>query len=118
MSDIERKHGDDTSRIESRDVDADIEKAVSNFESGDNTNAEGTAHQDAAGSKPTRAHFFSPLDRGYADAVNEDAKAVVYTEEEDYKVKRKIDNSVLPLVICSYICGSQVIMRIDERQKY
>ncbi|KAJ8080763.1 hypothetical protein PM082_017597 [Marasmius tenuissimus] len=103
MSDTERKHGDDTSRIESRDVDADIEKAASNFESGHNTNPEGTAHQDAAGSKPARAHFFSPLDRAYADAVNEDAKAVVYTEEEDYKVKRKIDNSVLPLVICSYI---------------
>ncbi|KAF8892997.1 MFS general substrate transporter [Infundibulicybe gibba] len=66
-------------------------------------NTQGTAHQEKLGPKPKRKHFFSSLDPAYADAVNRDAAAVEYTEEEERAVKRKIDNTVLPLVICSYV---------------
>ncbi|KAJ8515138.1 hypothetical protein ONZ45_g7404 [Pleurotus djamor] len=39
----------------------------------------------------------------FADAVHRDALAVKFTELDEKAVKRKIDNRVLPLVICSYI---------------
>ncbi|KAK7056694.1 hypothetical protein VNI00_002411 [Paramarasmius palmivorus] len=80
----------------------DLEK-VGNAPADKGFNTEGTAHQNELGPKPKRRHFFSPLDETYAAAVHEDAKTVEYTPEEDYKVKRKIDNVVLPLVICSYV---------------
>ncbi|KAL0581029.1 hypothetical protein V5O48_001023 [Marasmius crinis-equi] len=96
MSDTERK--EDTRQSEN----VDIEK-TSHASADKPPNTEGTQFQDALGPKAKRRHFFSPLDRTYADAVDEDAKTVEYTPEEDYKVKRKIDNTVLPLVICSYI---------------
>ncbi|KAJ7120937.1 major facilitator superfamily domain-containing protein [Mycena epipterygia] len=51
-------------------------------------------HQSQLGPKPIRKHFFSPLDSGYADAVNRDA-------EIGRAVKHKIDLVVLPLIICS-----------------
>ncbi|KAK0221036.1 MFS general substrate transporter [Armillaria nabsnona] len=68
-------------------------------------NKEGTAHQNALGPVPKRSlkQFLSRLDAAYAAAVNADAETVEFTPEEDYKVKRKIDNRVLPLVICSYV---------------
>ena len=44
---------------------------------------EGTTHQSAIGPKPTRKHFFSPLDSTYADAVHKDAETVQFTPEED-----------------------------------
>ncbi|KAG7451677.1 MFS general substrate transporter [Guyanagaster necrorhizus] len=71
----------------------------------ENPNKEGTAHQNALGPVPKRRlkQFLSPLDSAYAAAVNADAETVEFTPEEDYKVKRKIDNRVLPLVICSYV---------------
>ncbi|KAI3607385.1 mfs transporter [Moniliophthora roreri] len=78
----------------------DMEK-VGNSAAGKTFNTEGTAHQNELGPKPIRRHFFSPLDGTYAAAVHEDAKTMEYTPEEDYRVKRKIDNVVLPLVICS-----------------
>jgi hypothetical protein len=78
---------------------------------------EGTLHQLALGDQAKRKHFFSPLDPVYAEAVHKDAETVVYTPEEEVcdhgsanlrpliecsqkKVRRKIDNIVLPLVIC------------------
>ncbi|KAJ6550729.1 MFS general substrate transporter [Mycena sp. CBHHK59/15] len=66
-------------------------------------NAAGEYHQAQLGARPTRAHFFSPLDPGYADAVNRDAEGVEYTEAEEHAVRHKIDVVVLPLIVCSYI---------------
>ncbi|KAJ7701814.1 hypothetical protein B0H17DRAFT_1128044 [Mycena rosella] len=63
-------------------------------------NTTGEYHQSQLGPKPTRKHFFSALDSGYADAVNLDAEAVEYTEAEERAVRRKIDLVVLPLIIC------------------
>lgn len=48
---------------------------------GDNT--EGTFHQAQLSFKPTRKHFFSPLDPSYADAVHRDAATVQFTPEEE-----------------------------------
>ncbi|KAF5348886.1 hypothetical protein D9756_009799 [Leucocoprinus leucothites] len=67
---------------------------------------DGTLHQNAIGSKVKRKHFFSPLDPAWAEAVHKDAETVQYTPEEEWRVKRKIDNGVLPLVIVSY-CFNQ-----------
>ncbi|KAJ3979320.1 MFS general substrate transporter [Lentinula detonsa] len=63
----------------------------------------GVSHQNELGARAKRRLFFSPLDSNYAKAVNLDAEHVVYTPEEDTKTKRKIDNRVLPLIICSFI---------------
>ncbi|KAF9474852.1 MFS general substrate transporter [Pholiota conissans] len=71
--------------------------------SSEHTNKDGDAHQAALGPKAKRKHFFSPLDPAYADAVHLDAEAVEYTAEQERAVRRKIDNTVLPLVICSYV---------------
>lgn len=84
------------------DTSGDVEK-IADAPADRGSNTEGTQHQSELGPKPRRKHFFSPLDQDYAAAVQEDAKTVEYTPEEDYKVKRKIDNTVLPLVICSYV---------------
>ncbi|KAJ3907684.1 MFS general substrate transporter [Lentinula edodes] len=84
------------------ELDVDVEKRLSSSLPSD-AEMEGTARQNELGPKLKRAHFFSPLDPAVAEAVNKDAETVEYTPEEDYKVKRKIDNVVLPLVICSYI---------------
>ncbi|TFK75711.1 MFS general substrate transporter [Pluteus cervinus] len=65
--------------------------------------AQGTAHQDNLGGKPVRKSFFSPLDSAYSEAVHLDAETVEFTEEEERAVRRKIDHTVLPLVICSYV---------------
>ncbi|KAF8902600.1 MFS general substrate transporter [Gymnopilus junonius] len=69
----------------------------------EHTNKDGTFHQSELGPKPKRKYFFSPLDPAYADAVHRDAESVEYTAEEERAVRRKIDNTVLPLVICSYV---------------
>ncbi|KAF7342036.1 MFS general substrate transporter [Mycena venus] len=66
-------------------------------------NKEGEYHQSQLGPKPSRKHFFSPLDPAYADAVNRDAETVQFTEAEERAVKHKIDVVVLPLIVCSYI---------------
>ncbi|KAL0581030.1 hypothetical protein V5O48_001024 [Marasmius crinis-equi] len=95
MASIERQDG-----VQSEN--GDIEKS-SNASANKPHTTEGSAHQDSLGPKAKRRHFFSPLDRAYADAVHEDAKTVEFTPEEDYKVKRKIDNTVLPLVILSFL---------------
>lgn len=80
---------------------------------------EGTLHQLALGDQAKRKHFFSPLNPVYAEAVHKDAETVVYTSEEEVwyyvsfifysligylqkKVRRKIDNTVLPLVVCRW----------------
>ncbi|KAJ3561686.1 hypothetical protein NP233_g10043 [Leucocoprinus birnbaumii] len=63
----------------------------------------GTLHQSAVGIRAQRKHFFSPLDPALAEAVHKDAEHVRYTPEEERKVQRKIDNTVLPLIIVSYI---------------
>ncbi|KAJ6481767.1 MFS general substrate transporter [Mycena sanguinolenta] len=67
------------------------------------TNKEGEYHQGQLGPKPSRKHFFSPLDPAYADAVNRDAETVEFTDAEERAVKHKIDVVVLPLIVCSYI---------------
>ncbi|KAJ3780393.1 MFS general substrate transporter [Lentinula aff. detonsa] len=54
----------------------------------------GVSHQNELGARAKRRLFFSPLDSNYAKAVNLDAEHVT-------KTKRKIDNRVLPLIICS-----------------
>ncbi|KAJ3868982.1 MFS general substrate transporter [Lentinula novae-zelandiae] len=66
------------------------------------TGHSGVTHQGKLGARPKRRHFFSALDPNYAEAVNLDAENVVYTFEEDTRIKRKIDNRVLPLIICSF----------------
>ncbi|KXN84013.1 hypothetical protein AN958_00572 [Leucoagaricus sp. SymC.cos] len=66
--------------------------------------AEGTLRQSAMGDKVhKRKHFFSPLDPTCAEAVHKDAETVQYTPEEERRVRRKIDNRVLPLVIVSFV---------------
>ncbi|KAJ7481694.1 MFS general substrate transporter [Mycena latifolia] len=69
-------------------------------------NKSGEYHQSQLGPKPTRKHFFSPLDPGYAEAVNLDAETVEYTEAEERAVMRKIDFVVLPLIVCRYVAFS------------
>ncbi|KAF7329915.1 MFS general substrate transporter [Mycena kentingensis (nom. inval.)] len=64
------------------------------------TNVEGTFHQDQLG-KAKRRHFFSPLDPAYSDACHKDAETVEFTEEEEKRVKRKIDIRVLSIIVCS-----------------
>ncbi|TRM66877.1 MFS general substrate transporter [Schizophyllum amplum] len=74
--------------------------------------AEGTAHQAALGPKARRGsiwwlgplgHFFAPLDSNYANAVHLDAASIVYTEEEEKAVRKKVDKRVLSLVVLSYV---------------
>ncbi|EKM78465.1 hypothetical protein AGABI1DRAFT_129571 [Agaricus bisporus var. burnettii JB137-S8] len=64
--------------------------------------SDGTLHQSGLG-PPQRRHFFSPLDPTWAEAVHRDAETVQYTPEEERRVRRKIDNRVLPLVIISFL---------------
>ena len=45
--------------------------------------AEGTFYQSRAAGATKRRHFFSPPDAALADAVNQDADNVEYTEEEE-----------------------------------
>ncbi|KAJ7594264.1 MFS general substrate transporter [Mycena floridula] len=81
----------------------DIEKASVESE---HSNTDGTFHQSQLGAdarlKGLR-NFFSSLDPAYALAVEKDALTVEYTEEEERKVRRKIDRRILPLVIGSYL---------------
>ncbi|KAI0664161.1 MFS general substrate transporter [Cubamyces menziesii] len=65
--------------------------------------AEGTFYQSRAAGATKRRHFFSPPDAALADAVNQDADNVEYTEEEEKAVRHKIDMRVLTLVVSSYI---------------
>ncbi|KAG5644024.1 hypothetical protein DXG03_009239 [Asterophora parasitica] len=65
-----------------------------------NVDTDGTFHQAQLGLKANRKHFFAPIDSAYANAVHRDAATVGYTEEEEKRVKRKIDKTVLPLVVC------------------
>ncbi|KAG5350387.1 hypothetical protein C0989_011253 [Termitomyces sp. Mn162] len=81
--------------------------------------AEGTFYQAQLRLKPTRNHFFAPVDLVHAEAVHRDAETVEYSDEEEVsltpsrlgissnsfhfqkrQVKRKIDTTILPLVIC------------------
>ncbi|KAJ7581315.1 MFS general substrate transporter [Mycena floridula] len=82
----------------------DIEKASVESE---HPNTNGTFHQSQLGAdarlKGVR-NFFSMLDPAYALAVEKDALTVEYTEEEERKVRRKIDWRILPLVIGSFLC--------------
>ncbi|KAA1471921.1 MFS general substrate transporter [Dentipellis sp. KUC8613] len=82
------------------EVKDDPEKATAEEVSG---NPEGTHHQLALGDGRSRRWFFSALRAEYADAVHRDAAEVEYTEKEEKRVRRKIDNRVLTLVIASYI---------------
>ncbi|KAJ3888507.1 MFS general substrate transporter [Lentinula edodes] len=90
------------------ELDVDVEKRLSSSLPSD-AEMEGTARQNELGPKLKRAHFFSPLDPAVAEAVNKDAETVEYTPEEDYKVKRKIDNVVLPLIKAIYVSKSLFI---------
>ena len=49
----------------------------------DSAFADGTYHQSRVGDKPVRRHFFSPPDGTLAEAVNQDADCVEFTEEEE-----------------------------------
>jgi hypothetical protein len=57
-------------------------------------NKDGDYHQSQLGPKPSRKHFFSPLDPAYADAVNRDAETVEFTEAEEVRSRswRSLDN--------------------------
>ncbi|KAF9523136.1 MFS general substrate transporter [Crepidotus variabilis] len=79
-----------------------LEKNVQTSSEEAKTNLEGTNHQLALGLKPKRRGFFR-LDKEYANAVRLDAEEVDYSEAEERKVCRKIDLTVLPLIICSYV---------------
>ncbi|KXN84014.1 hypothetical protein AN958_00573 [Leucoagaricus sp. SymC.cos] len=81
----------------------------------------GTLHQNVLAGEMKRRHFFSPLDPAWAEAVHKDAENVQYSPEEEVRlgtllrlcsradgifkcrVRRKIDNRVLSLVILSYV---------------
>ncbi|KAF9564096.1 MFS general substrate transporter [Agrocybe pediades] len=80
-----------------------LPREVEEKSTSEHSNKEGTLHQSELGPKAHRKHFFSPLDPAYADAVHRDAESVEYTADEERAVRRKIDNVVLPLVICSYV---------------
>ncbi|THV05757.1 MFS general substrate transporter [Dendrothele bispora CBS 962.96] len=62
--------------------------------------------------------LFLPLDREYMDAVHQDAEVVVYEDggDEEKKIRRKIDNRILPLVILSFVCNgnAHVIPAFNE----
>ena len=62
----------------------DIEKAADAPALNEVSNSEGTAHQDALGPK-AKSGLFTPLDQDYANAVQEDAKSVVFSPEEDVR---------------------------------
>jgi len=53
-------------------------------------------------------NLFLPLDREYMNAVHRDAEGVIYEDggEEERRIKRKIDNRILPLIILSFVCES------------
>ncbi|KAK7460871.1 hypothetical protein VKT23_008801 [Stygiomarasmius scandens] len=50
-------------------------------------------------------NLFLPLDKEYMNAVHRDAEGVIYEDggEEERKIKRKIDNRILPLIILSFV---------------
>ncbi|KAJ3760004.1 MFS general substrate transporter [Lentinula raphanica] len=85
--------------VQHSELEIDVEKRLASALPSE-AEREGTARQNELGPKLKRTHFFSPLDPAVAEAVNRDAETVEYTADEEYKVKRKIDNVVLPLVIC------------------
>lgn len=62
---------------------------------GSQVNREGDYHQSQMGPKPTRKHFFSPLDSGYADAVHRDAETVEFTEAEEVRAVRIFPSSAM-----------------------
>lgn len=66
-------------------------------------NTQGTLYQLKLGGKAQKRHFFSPLEQDVADAVHKDAETVVYSQEEERAVKRKINLRVMSLVIGSYL---------------
>ncbi|KAG6827292.1 hypothetical protein H0H92_012457 [Tricholoma furcatifolium] len=73
------------------------------------TDAEGTFYQNQLRAEGhTRKHFFSPIDPKHAEAVHRDATTVVYTEEEEKRVKSKIDRTILPLVIISFVYRTNI----------
>ncbi|KAH0578448.1 hypothetical protein H2248_003594 [Termitomyces sp. 'cryptogamus'] len=49
--------------------------------------AEGTFYQAQLRLKPTRNHFFAPVDLVHAEAVHRDAETVEYSDEEERQVK-------------------------------
>ncbi|KAF5390522.1 hypothetical protein D9757_002591 [Collybiopsis confluens] len=91
-------------------MSADLEKHLS---APSDLEREGTFHQDRLERPLKKAIFFQALDPAQAEAVNLDAGKVEYTPEEEYKVKRKIDNTVLPLVICRYSCTYAVLSALN-----
>jgi len=67
----------------------------------------GTFHQSKV--KPRKGFLkslFLPQDKEYMNAVNRDAAGVVYEDggEEERKIKRTIDNRILPFLVLSFIC--------------
>ncbi|KAH9912232.1 MFS general substrate transporter [Amylocystis lapponica] len=79
---------------------ADPEKDAVVEATTERTNAEGTFYQSQV-PKAKRRNFFAQTDNTRADAVHKDAETVEYTEEEERIVRRKIDKTVLTLVIFS-----------------
>lgn len=70
----------------SNSVGPDSEKGSvvgDNGQSNQERNEEGTYHQAQMSFKPSRKHFFSPLDSSYADAVHRDAETVQFTPQEE-----------------------------------
>lgn len=67
------------------DVHTDNPKAVEKgFGNESNeSNEDGTFHQQQIGPKAKRKHFFSSLDPAYADAVHRDAQSVQFTELDE-----------------------------------
>ncbi|KAF8958103.1 MFS general substrate transporter [Flammula alnicola] len=89
--------------LEGSQADPSMKEVEKSVDISEHINKEGTAYQSELGPKPKRKHFFSSLDPAYADAVHRDAEDVEFTAEDERAVKKKIDNTVLPLVICSYV---------------
>ncbi|CCM05612.1 uncharacterized protein FIBRA_07841 [Fibroporia radiculosa] len=88
MAEPDPAHAEFVNALSSLDPEKDVPDEM-------NPNADGTFYQSQIGERPSKGHFFSPLDAQLAEAVHNDADSVVYTEEEERAVRKKIDMRVL-----------------------
>ena len=71
---------------------------------------EGVYHQSLLPTRSKIELLFSKLSAKQAAAVHADAEQVVYGNEEEKKVKRKIDFLVLPLIFTAVVCELTVLL--------
>jgi hypothetical protein len=73
-------------------------------------NEEGVYHQSLLPACSKIEVLISKLSAKQAAAVHADAEQVVYSDEEEKKVKRKIDLLVLPLVFTAVVCEFTILL--------